>query len=138
MTDPLTDHLAARYGRSRRGARRPLIAVGALLAVAALGWLIWVAVQHSTPPVASRLIGFEIVSPTTAKATIEVERTDDVIASCRVQAKASDFSVVGEVTVTVPADAPRRQTLTTDVSTQRAATSVVLIGCTAPGSDRPR
>ncbi|MFC0625957.1 DUF4307 domain-containing protein [Kribbella deserti] len=140
MTDPVTDHLDARYGRVRRAGRRSLLlALGGLLVLAGLAWLVWVAVLHSTPPVASRLIGFEIVSPSAAKATIEVERSDDVTAAaCRVQAKAPDFSVVGEVTVNVAAGGPQRQMLTADVTTQRAATAVVLIGCTTPGSDRPR
>jgi len=131
--------LATRYGRTGRPRRRPLLLVLAgVLALAGLGWLTWVAVVHSTPTVASRLIGFEVTSPSSVTATIEVERTDDVAASCRLQAKASDFSVVGEVTVAVAADAPRRQFVTTALTTQRGATSVNLIGCTTADSARPR
>jgi len=130
--------LADRYGRTARRRRPVLLALAGALVLVALGWLIWVAVEHSTPPVASQLIGFEVTSPTSTTATIEVERTEDVAASCRLQAKASDFSVVGEVTVTVAADAPRRHLVTTAITTQREATSVTLIGCTTAGSPRPR
>ncbi|MGH3371736.1 MAG: DUF4307 domain-containing protein, partial [Nocardioidaceae bacterium] len=132
MTDPRQDtrptsgrtELTARYGRTGRSRRPLLLALAAVLVLVALGWLIWVAVEHSTPPVASRLVGFEVTSPTSTTATIEVERSEDVVASCRLQAKASDFSVVGEVTVTVAADAPRRHLVTAAITTQRDATSV--------------
>ena len=142
MTDPAalprTTDLAARYGR-RTTRRRPLVVVAvAVVAAAGLGWLLWVAYVHSTPPVTSRLLGFEVLSPTAVTATIEVQRTEEVAASCRVQAKSADFAIVGETTVTVPADAPRRQVLRTEISTQRLATAAVLVGCTTADAHRPR
>jgi hypothetical protein len=114
-----------------------IIAVVAVVAAAGLAWLAWAAIVGSNPPVTSRLLGFEIVSPTSAKATIQVDRTKSTEASCRLQAKAADFSIVGELTLTVPADSPRHQTLPATLTTQRAATSVVLIGCTTAGNPRP-
>lgn len=131
--------LATRYGRRRGRGRRPLmLGIIGVLALAGLVWLGWAAFEQANPPVASRLLTFQITSPTTATATIEVERRDDVEAACRLQAKAADFSIVGEVTVTVPAEAPRRQTLSTTLTTQRDATSVVLVGCSTAGSPRLR
>src|SRR5207244_11045424 len=106
------------------------------LVLAGLIWLVWGAWVQSNPPVRSQLQGFEIVSPTSAKATIKVDRTKSVEASCRLQAKAADFSIVGEVTVTVPADSPRHQVLPVTLTTQRSATSVVLIGCTSADQRR--
>jgi hypothetical protein len=114
-----------------------VIGVSAVIALAGLTWLGWAGYVQSTPPVQSRLDGFEIVSPTRAKATVQVDRTKSVEASCRLQAKAADFSIVGELTVTVPADSPRQQTLPVLLTTQRSATSVVLIGCTTADSHRP-
>jgi hypothetical protein len=38
----------------------------------------------------------------------------------------------------VPADSPRSQTLEATLTTQRNATSVVLVGCTTPDAHRPR
>ena len=134
---PTTD-LDARYGRSGRSRRPLIIAVVAVVVAAGLAWLAWAAFVQSTPPVSSRLLGFEIISPTSAKATIQVDRTESTEASCRLQAKAADFSIVGELTVTVAADAPRHQTVPATLTTQRAATSVVLVGCTTPGNPRPR
>ncbi|MFI7063930.1 DUF4307 domain-containing protein [Kribbella sp. NPDC050124] len=132
-----TEDLNARYGRSGRSRKPVIIGVAAVIAAAGLTWLVWAAFVQSTPPVTSRLLGFEIISPTSAKATIQVDRTESTEATCRLQAKAADFSIVGELTVTVPADSPRKQTLPATLTTQRAATSVVLIGCTTPGNPRP-
>ncbi|MEV0286773.1 DUF4307 domain-containing protein [Kribbella sp. NPDC050820] len=132
------DDLDARYGRSGRSKKPVVIGVAAVIAAIGLTWLIWAAFVQSTPPVTSRLLGFEITSPTSAKATIQVDRTESTEATCRLQAKAADFSIVGELTVTVPADSPRKQTLPATLTTQRAATSVVLIGCTTPDNPRPQ
>jgi hypothetical protein len=142
VTDPAavdrTTDLAARYGRRTKGRRPMVIAAVAILAAGGLAWLLWVALAHSSPQVTSRLLGFEVVSPTAVTASIEVERTEDVAASCRVQAKSADFAIVGETTVTVPADAPRRQVLEASITTQRPATAAVLVGCTTAESHRPR
>ena len=129
--------LDARYGRDGKSRRWLVIGVLAVVVAAGLAWLIWAAVVGSNPPVTSRLLGFEVTSPTAAKATIQVDRTKSVEANCRLQAKAADFSIVGEVTLTVSANSPRHQTLPVTVTTQRAATSVVLIGCTTADSPRP-
>ncbi len=135
-TSPTAD-LDARYGRGGRSRRPLIIGVVAVIAAAGLAWLLWAAFVQSNPPVTSRLLRFEITSATSAKATIQVDRTESTEASCRLQAKAADFSIVGELTVKVPADSPRHQTLPATLTTQRAATSVVLIGCTTPDNPRP-
>jgi hypothetical protein len=142
VTDPAApDRTAAldqRYGR-RTSRRRPVaVAAVVVVAVAGLAWLLWAAVWHSNPPVASRLVSFEVTSSTSVVAVIEVERTEDVVATCRVQAKSADFAIVGETTLTVPADAPRRATVRAVVTTQRPATAAVLVGCTTPDTPRPR
>jgi hypothetical protein len=142
LTDPAaadsaTD-LDARYGRTRRG-RKPLV-LGAISTVVliALVWLLWVAFVQSTPPVSSRLLGFKITSPTSATATIQVDRARSVEASCRLQAKAADFSIVGELTVTVAPDSPRRQTVDATLTTQRDASAIILVGCTTADDPHPR
>jgi hypothetical protein len=141
LTDPAATHSAtdldARYGRTKHG-RRPLV-LGAIGSVAliALVWLVWVAVVQSTPSVSSRLLGFKVASPTSVTATFQVERSKNIEASCRLQAKAADFSIVGELTVTVAADSPRRQTLDATLTTQRDASAVILVGCTTADTHRP-
>ncbi|HZX07658.1 DUF4307 domain-containing protein [Kribbella sp.] len=132
-----TSDLNARYGRGGRSRRPLVIGVLGVLVLAALVWLVWAAWVQSNPPVSSQLQGFTIVSPTKATATMKVDRTKSVEASCRLQAKAADFSIVGEVTVTVPAGSARHQTLPVTLTTQRSATSVVLIGCTTADQHHP-
>jgi hypothetical protein len=130
--------LDARYGRTGRGGRRVWWLAGiAVLALAGLVWLLWVAFIASNPPVSSRLIGYKIESATSATATIQVDRSKSVQAQCRLQAKAADFSIVGELTVTVAADSPRSQAVDARLTTQRAATAVVLVGCTTADAHRP-
>jgi hypothetical protein len=129
--------LAARYGRTGRSRRVLLIAGVAVVAVIGLVWLTWAAFSSANPPVSSRLIGYKIESATSASATIQVDRTKSVEAQCRLQAKAADFSIVGELTVTVAPDSPRQQTVDATVRTQRAATAVVLVGCTTADAHRP-
>jgi hypothetical protein len=132
-----TSDLNARYGRGGRS-RRPFVIGGlGVVILAGLVWLVWAAWVQSNPPVSSQLNGFEIVSPTSAKATIKVDRTKSVEASCRLQAKAADFSIVGELTLTVKADSPRHQVLPVTLTTQRSATAVVLVGCTTADQHRP-
>ncbi|MDX6282619.1 MAG: hypothetical protein QOH03_3690 [Kribbellaceae bacterium] len=129
--------LDARYGRTGPS-RRVLLIVGvAVIAVAGLVWLMWAAFIASNPPVSSRMIGFKIESATSATATFQVDRSKSVEAQCRLQAKAADFSIVGELTVTVAPDSPRQQTVDATVTTQRAATAVVLVGCTTADAHRP-
>jgi hypothetical protein len=132
-----SDALDARYGRTGRNRRVLLIAGVAVVAVVGLVWLLWAAFIASNPPVSSRLIGFKIESATTATATIQVDRGKSVQAQCRLQAKAADFSIVGELTVTVAPDSPRQQTVDATVTTQRGATAVVLVGCTTADAHRP-
>ena len=52
---------------------------------------------------------------------------------CRLRAYADDHTVVGEMTF-----APREGGNTVDVRTERLATSVELVGCTAEGQSRPQ
>ena len=58
---------------------------------------------------------------------------DDVVASCTLRAFADDHTTVGELAFE-PVDGRNEVT----VRTERRATSVTLLGCTAPGQPRPR
>jgi hypothetical protein len=71
-------------------------------------------------------------------ASITVERENQFTeASCRLRAIAADHTVVGEVVVPVT-DGPEEQTFEVEIRTERRATTVERIGCTAPGQPRPR
>jgi len=111
------------------------VAIGltGLLAAVALSWLVWTAGFHSTPDVSSELITFDVTSDYETAATMQVKLEDGVDATCRVRAYAEDHTSVGELAFTpVDGDNP------VVVRTERRATSVEKLGCTAPGQPRPR
>jgi hypothetical protein len=137
VTRPAPD-LAERYGAPSRH-RRPLLVAGvALLAAAGVAWVVWVSVFHSRPEVTSELVGFDVAGQHTATATFTVVRRDaDVRASCLLRAVAADHAVVGELTVAVDSG-PASSSVRSTVRTERRATSVDLVGCTAPDQSRRR
>ena len=129
----MTTDLADRYGAPSRSRRPLVIALAVVLAVTGLTWLAWTAWFHSTPEVSSELISFDVTSDHEASATLQVELQDGVTASCRVRAYAEDHTSVGELAFT-PVDGDNLVV----VRTERRATSLEKIGCTAPGQPRPR
>ncbi len=133
----MTD-LATRYGRPSRGRRAVgIVALGVLVAVAG-AWLVWVVVSHGSPEVTSQLVAYEVTSEHEVTARVTVTRREaDTDASCRLRAVAVDHAVVGELTVDVDSG-ERTQTVTPSIRTERRATAVELVGCTAPGQPRPR
>jgi hypothetical protein len=131
-------NLAARYGRPSRARRGLGLGVLVMLLAAAGAWVVWAAVAHGTPEVTSQLVAFEVTSEheVTARLTVS-RREEDTDATCRLRALADDHAVVGELAVSVDGGG-RTQTLTRPIRTERRATTVDLVGCTAPGQRRPR
>jgi hypothetical protein len=131
------DSLQDRYGTPAPWRRWTLLVACAALALVFLGWLGWTTWEHATPDVQSSMVGYEVVDEHTATARIDVRLADaDVRASCLLRAFAEDHTVVGERSLTPVYGAP--QPLSVAVRTERRATSVELVGCTAPGEPRPR
>jgi Domain of unknown function (DUF4307) len=131
------DYLRSRYGAPAPWRRRALIAASTVVAAAFLGWLAWTVWEHATPEVTSELETFSIEDDHTVTAVLVVTLdSSDVQASCTLRAYAADHSTVGELTFTPDPSEGRRQVET--IRTERRATSVEKIGCTAPGQDRPR
>ena len=125
--------LADRYGTPSPVRRRVLVGVLAVVVVAFAGWLAWAAWFHATPAVESELVTWAVPDDHEATATVEVALEEGVTASCVVRAVAEDHTTVGEVAFE-PVDGSNDVT----VRTEREATSVTLVGCTAPGQPRPR
>ena len=129
----------------RSGAPHPVrrrllfVALAALIAVF-LGWVAWATWFHSTPKIDSDLISFEIISEHEAVARFGVVRaTDAVVGTCTLRAFSEDHTTVGDLVFKVPEGAaPLDQTLSQTFRTERRATSVELLGCTAKGQPRPR
>jgi Domain of unknown function (DUF4307) len=131
------DTLGERYGAPAPWRRRALVGASVGVAMVFLGWLAWTVYEHSTPRVTSELETFSIEDDHTATAVIVVTLDSaDVKASCTLRAYAADHTTVGELTFTPEPSQGRRQVET--IRTERRATSVENIGCTAPGQDRPR
>ena len=131
------DTIAERYGAPAPWRRRALVSASVALAVVFLVWLAWSVYEHATPQVTSELETFSVEDDHTVTAVLVVSLdSSDVKASCTLRAYAEDHTTVGELTFTPDPSKGRRQVQT--IRTERRATSVESIGCTAPGQDRPR
>ena len=129
--------LAERYGAPSPLRRRALIGVTAVVALVFLGWLAWTVVGHSRTQVTSELETWSVVDSSTVTAVLVVTlHDDDVEATCRLRAFADDHSTVGELAFTPDPALGRRQEV--EIRTEREATSVESLGCTADGQNRPR
>ena len=129
----MTTDLADRYGAPSRWRRPVTIAVAVTVAVVSLGWLAWTVWFHSTPAVTSDLVSFDVTGDHAIEARLDVRLGDGVEASCRLRAFAEDHTTVGELAFT-----PVEGTNEVVIRTERRATTVEKLGCTAPGQPRPR
>jgi hypothetical protein len=131
------DALAQRYGAPSRARRGVLVGVCVALGLVFAGWLAWTVYEHSTPEVTSELESFSVDDDHAVTAVLVVSLADaDVKASCTLRAYAEDHTNVGELTFSPDPQTGRRQVQT--IRTERRATSVEKVGCTAPGQDQPR
>ena len=109
------------------------IGLAVTLAVVGLTWLGWTAWFHATPAVTSDLVTFDVTDDHETQARLDVRLADGVEASCRLRAFAEDHTTVGEI-----AFAPVDGTNEVVIRTERRATTVEKLGCTAEGQPRPR
>lgn len=125
--------LAERYGRSG-GVQRAFPVVAAVVAVLLAGWLVWVIWDQSAPKATSSVETWDVVDEHRVEAVVIVDLADDATgATCRLRAYAEDHVTVGEATFT-PVDGSQ----TVSIRTEREATSVEKIGCTADGQNDAR
>ncbi len=131
------DALTQRYGAPSALRRRMLLVATVVLALLFLGWLGWTVVGHTDTEVTSELEGFSVIDGSRVSAVLLVRLADDdVRATCRLRALAVDHATVGELAFTPDPDGGRRQVV--EIRTDRLATAVESLGCTAPGQNRPR
>jgi hypothetical protein len=131
------DLLAERYGRPAPWRRPVLLGAAGVVVTALVAMLAWVVVYQANPSVASGELTFDIVDDRSAVAQFTVDLSDpDVEATCTLRAYAEDKVLVGNVAFAPEPDARGRVEQT--IATDRRATSVELVGCTAPGQARPR
>lgn len=130
--------ISERYGNSRRS-RVVVIVVLAIVGTVAAAWLAWVISYYARPLTQSGLSTFDIVSEHRAIANVTVTRRDTTVtAKCLLRAYAEDHTPVGELNFEVTATEPKRVELIKSVRTERRATSIELVGCTADGQSRRR
>ena len=133
----MTD-LQERYRSPRPVTRVVAVVIIVALVASGMSFLAWAVLFQSTPQVTSELSTWEIRDDHLVVAYLAVERDSQFVeASCRLRAIAADHTVVGEVTVPVT-DGPVRQSMEVEIRTERRATTVERIGCTAPDQPRPR
>ena len=131
------DTLDGRYGAPSPLRRRATIAASVALGVLFAAWLAWSVYEHATPQVTSELETFSVDDDHQVTAVLVVSLdNDDVRASCTLRAYAEDHTTVGELTFAPDPAQGKRQVQT--IRTERRATSVEKVGCTAPGQDQPR
>ena len=130
------EDLARRYGAPapwRRYLVGAVVGLACLVFTVWLGWTIW---GHTTPRVTSEIQGWTVHDAHTVEVTLLVDLAEpDVEATCRLRAYAEDHVTVGELRFQPGAE---RRTHVVEMRTQREATAVESLGCTAPGQTRPR
>jgi hypothetical protein len=130
------DTLEERYGAPTPWRRRVLVGACAALALVFGCWVAWTVYEHATPSVTSELESFSVDDDHTVTAVLVVSLDSaDVDATCTLRALAEDHATVGELTFTPDPAEGRRQVQT--IRTDRRATAVDSLGCTAPGQDQP-
>lgn len=127
--------MAQRYGAPAPWRRTAATAVAVTLAVVAgllVGWAAW---SHATPEAQSELVGFTVTDQHEVVADVQVELSDRAAGvQCVLRALAEDKTTVGEAVFT-PGDSGR---MAVPIRTEREATAVEKVGCTAEGQQRPR
>lgn len=120
--------MAERYGGG--GSLTRVFPIAAVVVVVALvGWLAWAMWDRADPKVTSHLEAWDVISVHEATAVVIVDLPADTTgASCKLRAYAEDHVTVGETSF-VPVDG--RQEVS--IRTEREATSVEKVGCTADG-----
>jgi hypothetical protein len=118
--------------------RSLVVGVAVVFAIAGLAWVVWAIGFRATPVVHSQIVSYRVRGEHAVTATFSVVRDDrGVQASCQLRAVASDHAVVGEVNVPVGRTAAASATVRKSIRTDRRATTVDLVGCTAPGQKQP-
>ena len=124
----MTD-LSDRYGTRGRPRWVWLVVAGVGIAIG-VAWAAWVAFQPR--PVTAELYGYDVVGDHRVDITLNVHRPDPVAVKCTVYARAEDHSIVGEKTVTVPADDDEDVRIPVALETERRAVTGILRTCESP------
>lgn len=126
--------IAERYAARPSVWPKTFLLVGVVLIAALAVWLVWAIWVHATPQVSSRLSTWKVVDDHTATATLDVELNPDAKRPrCLLRAYAEDHTAVGDASFE-----PKDGRNEVSIRTERRATSVERIGCTADGQNDAR
>lgn len=126
--------VSERYAAQPSPWPRVFAGIGVAIAAGLVVWLVWVIWLKSTPAVTSTLETWKVVDEHAVTATVTVDLASDARdVTCLLSASAEDHTTVGEAPF-VPVDGSN----TVTIRTERKATSVESIGCTARGQNDAR
>lgn len=131
--DPAADRLAQRYGQTSSKSRWVVGSVAAVIIAVMVVILAMIIADHAQPKVSSGLVSYEVVDEHSVEVRLDVRLADGVQATCLVRAFAADHTPVGDLSFT-----PIQGGQSVTVRTERRATAVEKVGCTAPGQSDPR
>lgn len=122
-----------RYGDDRPGTHRAVARLlTALLAVAGVAFLVWVAVAGSRQQVRSTDIGFDLdAAPGQVTVDFQVSMEPGTRATCTLEALSARFAVVGVADVPVEASPSRSQRVSATVRVSEPAVSAGVRQCVA-------
>ena len=97
--------MEARYGRGRKAARdrRTFAVIGAVLAAALIGFIVWAAFGK-TPVATGTVTNFKAVSSTLATLDVVLDNPTGKPVTCQISAVNHDTSSVGSIQVKFAAD----------------------------------
>lgn len=126
--------ISERYTANPSPWSKIFIGIGVLIFVGLAIWLAWVIAVKSSPAVESKLTRWTVVDSHAVEATVTVKMSDDAEdVRCLLRATAEDHTTVGEFAF-VPVEGSNAVT----VRTERTATTLEAIGCTAKGQKDAR
>ncbi|SDQ69366.1 DUF4307 domain-containing protein [Quadrisphaera sp. DSM 44207] len=130
MSTPLR-RPADRYGEAGAPRRRRRVVAGvAVLAAAALAWVVWAGLAAAGREVRWETQGYDVVDDGTVVVTFTVAKDPEATARCEVEALSSTFARVGLTSADVGPAPQRGATATATVRTQERAVTGQVRECT--------
>lgn len=131
----LSPEMQERYGKPRRPWL--LIVFGLALIVGISAGLISILMQVFTPPVRSKLLAFEVMSPTLSTITWEVRRGADQDVVCALRAQDFFRADVAYALIPLPADGATYAQPSFSLNTNDEAFTVEVLACVPEGELLP-
>jgi len=123
------DMLDERYGRRRSPARRWLIAIGVVLALAGIGYVGWTTVHGSISSVDADTTAFEVVDEHSVVLGFQISAPPGQDVACAIEAQDVEHGVVGWRVVEIPASDLHARAFRETIPTTALATTGFVNSC---------